>query len=159
MSSSSEDSKPERKFRNCDGQTLEVGHPRDLRQNQMWLTKTSMKGSPMLFYYSQRLVPSPPVTKGHLAIDGNRYRVKHQAGLIEPYGKQGERIVIIRGEKDTTKNPQSQIDWAHTDTQRLNRQPGNLLGTDLGPLYKCYSCVTQPSCETSNSESRGGLLL
>lgn len=58
-----------------------------------------------------------------------------------------------RGIKDSIES----VNHSHRGTQKLNRQQGNLYGSDRSPLYICYICVAWSSCETSNMGSRGSL--
>lgn len=55
---------------------------------------------------------------------------KVKEGLWEPEG--------ARTPQETT---QSQLNWGHGASQRLDHMPGSLHGTDLGSIHICYSCV------------------
>ena len=57
------------------------------------------------------------------------------------------------------ENPLNQLTWAYKGSQRLKSQPGKMLGTDLGLMHTCYSCVDWSSCGTPYSVSRNCLLL
>ena len=51
------------------------------------------------------------------------------------------------------ENLQNRLTWAHRGSKRLNCQPENMKGMNLGALYICNSCVAESSCRTLNAKA------
>lgn len=70
-------------------------------------------------------------------------------GMILPWACRSQR------DQGYHKKPTEITNLSHRNSESLNQQPGNLPGTDLGPLHICDSCKAGSTCRTSNNGSRG----
>jgi hypothetical protein len=84
--------------------------------------------------------PSVPSSTGFLKL-----HLRIVVGLcIHFYQLLGEAALMTV----TQENPQNQLTWAHSGSQRLSSQPENRHGMELGLLRVYTSCAAGSSCGT-----------
>lgn len=115
----------------------------------------------MIFCYILRLLPSQIVITDTSSSTWWKQIQTHSQILGWSWGillKRGRKDCKRQGVKEITRKPKwINLTWAQRSSQRLNKQPKKLYGTDRGPLHRCDSCVARFPCGIPNSREQGCL--